>query len=398
MQRRPLGLVGWVLLGLLTTASSTSAADLGPVSVNLSGDLRLRSEYLDNAGFQDGNERWRQRFRLRLGLVADVTEHTTVGLRFASGAKSYPTSGNQTLDSENLAKFDFPIDRVFVRYQREAGPAVTTFYVGKFGHPFYTPTEIVWDGDLQPAGAAEVIEFKPMGITLALGQYVIRESEQTTGKGSSVYVEQFSWRGQSEPAAFGLGVAYYAVSNPVQVASDAKANNSDFLTNKNFGTCTVTNPGSCTGALSDFQMLNASAEVTLKQLPLPLKLVGEYVNNLGAKEAVVGGNSFGEENMAWLAAVYYGTAGQQGDWRIGAGYAQIEADATVASFNSDDLQQTNVNTIFTELRYQLASKISVYYDGYYQQRNNIDLARANVNAAVDDTTLYRHRVSLVAEF
>ncbi|HEY5600381.1 MAG TPA: putative porin [Candidatus Manganitrophaceae bacterium] len=400
MRRRWRWLSGLILGGVLIAGVPAQGAEVeaGKVTLNFSGDLRLRSEYISNARFNEGDYRWRQRFRLRFGVTADLTEHTTVGFRLVSGPKNDQPSGNQTFDSENFAKFDFPIDRVFLRYKRETGPALMTLHIGKFGHPFYTLSGIVWDDDLQPAGAAEVFNLKGTGLTVALAQYVIRETDESKGTGSSLYAEQISWKGDVGATALGAGVAYYGFSNPTQIASDAKASSSDFTTNKNFGTCNGSNPGTCTGELSDFRILNLNAEATLKQLPLPLRLVVEYVNNLGAKEASVGGTSFGKENTAWLAAAYYGKAKEKGDWRVGAGYTQIEADAALANFNSDDYQQTNVNTLFSELRCQLQSKLFAIYDGYYQKRNNFDLAKANGNPATDNTTVYRHRLSLIVEF
>ena len=57
-----------------------------------------------------------------------------------------------------------------------------------------------------------------------------------------------------------------------------------------------------------------------------------------------------------------------------------------------------MNTIFTEARYQFHPKSYIYYDGYYQKKNNFDLFQANGNPVPDDTRMYRHRVTLVVEF
>jgi hypothetical protein len=371
--------------------------EIGKLLLDFSGDLRLRSEYIDNARFDRDEYRWRQRFRLRFGVASDLTEHTTVGFRFATGAKTYQTTSNQSFDGENFADFDFPIDRAFIRYKRAMGPSEMAIHLGKFGHPFYTPTEVLWDGDLQPAGAAEVIVLRRI-ITIAAAQYVIREQDTGKGKGSNVYAGQVAVKGDLGAIANGtLGVAYYAISDPASLRKDAFVSDSDFLTNKNFTSCTGS-PPTCTGEISDFKLLNISGELSFKAFPTPIKAIGEYVNNLGAEDVPVGGNRLGEEETAWLVAAYLGKAKEKGDWRIGAGYTQIQADAVVANFNSDDLQQTNVNTVFTEFRYQVHSRIYVFYDGYYQKRNNFDLAKANANAAADHTWQNRHRINLAVEF
>jgi hypothetical protein len=398
MTRRILSTVGLISAIALMAPRPSDAADatVGKVPLTFSVEFRLRSEYIDHNGFNADDDRWRQRFRLRFGVTGEVSEHATVGFRLSTGDKLYETTAYQTFDSADFSKFDFTIDRAYVGYKRQGGPVLTTLSLGKFGNPFYAPSEIVWDVDLQPTGAAEQFAFNRSGMTVALAQYFIRERDTVKGTGSSIYAEQISWKHAFAPAAVGLGVAYYDIVDPLQVANDAFASNKDFLTNKNFATCTGANPGTCTGTISDFRILNLSADTTWTHVPI--RLVGEYVVNLGAKEAVVGGTPFGKEDRAWLAAAYYGKTKDKGDWRLGAGYTQIEADAVVANFNSDDLQQTNVNTIFTEFRYQLHPRSYIYYDGYYQTTNNFYLFQANGNPAVDDTRQYRHRVTLVVEF
>ena len=370
--------------------------EVGKIPLTFSFELRTRSEFIENSGFNDANDRWRQRYRLRFGATAAITDHLLAGFRLSTGDKAYPTTAYQSLDTADFAKSDFTVDRAYIGYKRPTGPLQTALYIGKFGHPFYTPSEIVWDADLQPAGAAETFTFNGTGLTVALAQYVIRERDKAKGAGSNVFAEQIAWKKDFAPLAVGLGAAYYHVDDPIQVANDAFANNKDFLTNKNFATCTGANPGTCTGTISNFDILNISTDETFKKVPI--RFVGEYVVNLGAEDGLVGGIPFGKENKAWLAGLYYGKAKEKGDWRIGGGYTEIQADAVVAAFDSDDLQQTNVNTIFTEARYQIHPKSYIYYDGYYQKKNNFDLFQANGNPATDDTRVYRHRVTLVVEF
>ena len=355
------------------------------------GDLRLRTEYEDNKSFNNERYRWRQRYRLRFGAKADITESVQVGFRFASGEKTYQTTGNQTFDSPNFADFDFPLDRVYARYRTDVGGAKFTFHAGKFGHQFWYPTEILWDQDLQPSGIAETIVLPGAGLTINAAQYVIRQADRNDlpgggQKGNEVYAVQAVH--DRDWGAFGtkVGVAYYNVADAGQICLDAVASDWDFRTNKNFGNA------ACSGTISDFQLLNINVQVSLlRDSVWPVKFIGEYVNNLGAEKAVVNGNNYDEEDTAWLVGVHVGTK-KPGTWRFWLAYSQIEADAVVANFNSDDLQQTNVNTIYPQISYQITKNMSIDYDGYYQTRNNYQLARDNGNA-IDDTTQYRHRIN-----
>ncbi len=367
------------------------------------GDLRLRSEYEVNKSFNKERYRWRQRYRLRFGVNAGITDNVDFGLRLASGERSYQTTGNQTLDGRNFEKFDFTLDRVFAKYKRDIGGAEFTFRAGKFGHPFWYPTEIVWDMDLQPQGLSETIRFG--NTTVHLAQYVIRQADRNdlpggSKKGNELYAFQVIQDLNLGGTGARVGVAYYSVADAGQLRMDAYNSNSDFTTNKNFNYYDSAT-GSFQGDVSDFNLLNINALLTLlKESRWPLKIVGEYVKNLGAESITNlngSGNDYGKEDTAWLLGIGVGTK-KPGTWRFWLSYSQIEADSVVANFNSDDLQQTNVDTIFPLISYQITKNMSIYYDGYYQKRNNYQLARDNGNSATDDTTQYRHRINWKMSF
>ncbi len=399
----------WFLIVILLAINSSiivenvHGEDVLSRKLKLSGDLRLRSEYEDNKGFNNERYRWRQRFRLRLGVNADITDSVDVGLRLASGDRSYQTTGNRTFDGVNFEKFDFTLDRVYARYRQDFETVRLTLTAGKFGHIFWYPTEILWDMDLQPQGLAESLNIKGTGITVNLAQYVVRQADRDDSaggakRGNELYAAQLVYNASLGDAAIKTGIAYYSVADSGQLGLDAKASNSDFTTNKNFNTCTGNVDSPCTGKISDFNILNINAEFSfLKESVWPVKLVGEYVKNLGAESGPVGGNGYGDEDTAWLLGVGIGTR-RPGSFRFWLSYSQIEADAVVANFNSDDLQQTNVNTISPLISYQLTKDMSVYYDGYYQERNNYPLAVDNGNAAKNDTRQYRHRINWTLKF
>ncbi len=360
------------------------------------GDIRLRSEYLGNKNFDENRYAWRQRIRMRFGVKAAVTETIEAGIRMATGGTNYQPTGNQSFDTLNFADFGFDLDRVYVSYQ----PGESFKIIGgKFGHPFYCPTEIVWDQDIQPSGAAEIFTLPKLGVSLKLAQYVIREVDRANGvpvgdNNSELFVQQLVWKSKKNNALSAVfGVAYYGFSDNEQLRIDARASHTDFLTNKNFGT-------GLTGPISDFQTININGHVVYKGLGIPLKLIGEYVNNLGAKSFAVNGTNFGDEGVAWGIMGYAGGLRNPGEFRAGVGYFQIEADAVVANFNSDDLQETNVNSVMVDISYKLAPNVVLQYDGYYQKRNNYALAVANGNTVGPnkDTRFYRHRLNLKVSF
>lgn len=393
----------------LVSPESLRAEDALINKIKLSGDLRLRSEYEENKGFNDEAYRWRQRIRLRLGAAADVSDNVDVGLRLSTGDKTYQSTANQTLDGKNFEKFDLTLDRAYARYRNDFGPANLSLYGGKFGHTFWTPTEVLWSSDLQPQGVAESVDIKGTGLTLNLAQYVIRQADRNdvpggTNNGNELYGGQVLHKGEFGGAGTKVALSYYSVADSGQLGLDAKASNAEFTTNKNFNTCTGTVTSPCTGEVSDFRLLNLSAEASfLKDTEWPVKVIGEYVKNIGAKSFEVNGNSYGKEDTAWLIGVGAGKT-DPGSLSFWISYSQIEADSVVANFNSSDLQQTNVNTISPKISYQITKNTSVFYDGYYQERNNFELAKDNGNCTVggtsncSDTTQYRHRINLLVNF
>lgn len=382
------------LLALKIHVAGAEDAVLG--KLKFFGDIRLRSEYLDNKNFDENRYAWRQRIRMRFGFKAAITETIEAGIRMATGGTNYQATGNQSFDTSNFADFNFDLDRVYVSYRPDDSFKIIG---GKFSHPFYCPTEIVWDQDIQPTGAAELFTLPKHGLSLKLAQYVIRETDRANGapvgdSNSELFVEQLVWKSQRDSTfSAALGAAHYQFSNSKQLRADARTSHTDFLTNKNFGT-------GLTGPVSDFSVLNVNGHLMYRGLGVPLTLIGEYVNNLGAKTLSVNGTDFGDEGVAWGIMGYAGVLKNAGDFRAGVGYFEFEADSVVANFNSDDLQETNVNSIMVDISYQLVPNVVLQYDGYYQKRNNYALAVANGSSAGVDknTRFFRHRLNLKVNF
>src|SRR5215469_6266236 len=127
---------------------------LGPLSV--SGDIRVRAEPFFN-GPPDGSfDRARASVRARLNFLADLGEQFQAGISLASGDVNNPISTSQTLGVFYTRKA-FALDQAFVTYKpSEFKPLTVT--AGKFRYPWYN-TELTWDKDLNPEGAAQTLAF-----------------------------------------------------------------------------------------------------------------------------------------------------------------------------------------------------------------------------------------------
>ena len=127
---------------------------LGPISI--SGDIRVRGEPFFN-GPPDGSlDRARASVRARINFLADLGPQFEAGLSLASGDVNNPISTSQTLGVFYTRK-GFALDQAFVTYKpSEFKPLTLT--AGKFRYPWYN-TELTWDKDLNPEGAAETLAF-----------------------------------------------------------------------------------------------------------------------------------------------------------------------------------------------------------------------------------------------
>ncbi|MGC1913425.1 MAG: putative porin, partial [Candidatus Acidiferrales bacterium] len=128
--------------------------EFGPFS--FSGDFRLRDEPFFGGPANQSLDQNRERFRFRLNLDAKLNDDFSGGFSLASGDINDPTSTNQTITGFYTRKA-IAIDKAFLDYTPHQFHALT-LTGGKFGYPWYN-TELTWDKDLNPEGAAETLAF-----------------------------------------------------------------------------------------------------------------------------------------------------------------------------------------------------------------------------------------------
>ena len=148
--------------------------------ISLFGDIRLRHEGF----FQDGvDARNRERFRLRVGARIQISDELEGGIRLVSGDPNEIISNNQTM-TDVFTRKPINIDNVYItiRPAKSIGLEKAFFSVtgGKFVVNFFRPratmlSELVFDEDLTPEGAAEEI-------TVLEGQGVFRNLKLLGGQ------------------------------------------------------------------------------------------------------------------------------------------------------------------------------------------------------------------------
>jgi hypothetical protein len=159
-------------------------------SVELFGDIRLRYEDRD-AKAPDYTSVRLQRFRysLRFGLRGDIKDDFYYGFRLetASNPRSpWVTFGSSTSGVPYQGPFGkstagINLGEIYLGWRPAPWVDLT---VGKMPNPLYT-TPMVWDGDLNPEGAAERFKYSVGNADLfaTFGQFVYEDTNpnQTTG-------------------------------------------------------------------------------------------------------------------------------------------------------------------------------------------------------------------------
>ena len=128
---------------------------------------------------QDRRNLWR--IRARLGIEATIGQHTTAGVRLASGSSNGPVSTTEQLGG-GLSKKDVWLDQAWLAYS----PADwVTVRGGRFGNPFWT-SDTLFSNDLNFDGLAANLQYDVDGGDLGLfGNLAVVPLEYTSDSSPS---------------------------------------------------------------------------------------------------------------------------------------------------------------------------------------------------------------------
>ncbi len=290
--------------------------------IKLKGDFRHRHELIQEGNKEDRN-RWRIRFRL--SLEGEVTDEWSVGTRFATGS-SDPVSTNQTLDG-GLATKGFHLDRAYFDFHPQAVKGLHVIG-GKFGVPFAVveKTELIWDGDLSPEGAAikyknkahEKVEVLLSGALFYLEERGADDDTWMAGGQLGCKVEP------AEDMHFMVGGGYYDYREVKERPGLYEAD--DF-----FGNTYTTYEGeedTFEVYANDYNLFETFGEFGVSMEKVSLKVYGNFVTNTEADSL----------NNGWLigGTVKYGK--DRGNVKVYANWREIEDDAVIGAFTDSDFR------------------------------------------------------------
>jgi hypothetical protein len=311
------------------------------LKTQLQGDVRVRYEniHIEDEPDNGGRDKDRQRIRARLGAYTEINPEVDTGIRIASGSSNDARSTNQSLE-DYFSKKDLWLDLAYIDYHPEA---VAGLHVigGKMKQPWEAVGDIVWDGDINPEGAAVTYSTDLGGAELfgSAGYFVLDDAVDGEGvefkHDARLYSGQVGTRiAATDYIKLMLGGSIYAYDND----EDASALVSSFL---------MAN-GNTT---DEFRLYEAFAQVDFTGLPLPLSLYGQYVKN-GAARGVDE-----DQDQAWLVGFVTKLVGVKLDYN----YRDVQRNGVVGGFTDSDFAAGYVGSRGHKLKakYDLSKNFSV---------------------------------------
>ncbi|HWD91546.1 MAG TPA: putative porin [Verrucomicrobiae bacterium] len=331
----------------------------GIKDVGLFGDMRFRYEQREGDAPGGGRiELDRGRFALRLGLRGTAADDFYYGLRLETSANprspwvTFGTSSSGTPYQGPFGKSTdgIAIGQIYLGWKPAEWLEVT---VGKMPNPLYT-TSMVWDGDLNPEGAAERLRYKvgKADFFATFGQFLYQDTNPNKASGglginglagqTTDNIFQFAMQGgftyhftTNVFAKVGATVYQYAgLHHAVSpFFGDSYVGEGAFLgTNtvnsvqgaSGFGTSWNNNPGLPNSlgfpnnqvGLNNLTVIEVPFELNLKLQKVDMRLFGDFAYNLDGKkraEAAASAYSYFLDNFASTGSTLTGFKAQTGD-------------------------------------------------------------------------------------
>jgi hypothetical protein len=388
---------------------------LGPIS--FSGDVRLRAEPFFGGPADESLDRVRERLRVRFNAIADLGSQFRAGLTLASGDLNDPISTNQTLTGFYTRK-PVALDQAFVEFKPHQFKALTLIG-GKFRYPWYN-TELTWDKDLNPEGAAQTLAFKldtpvlkrivlvgfelPFAEVAGTASDAKRITQQITYGGQlqtswqlgsravlSAYSAFYDYRGADNIA---LALARAGAKNPqtpltgaLPLGSGNPVQDSTYTTTATTvvtvgGTSYPTGVTAITNAqfASKFSLFDniARLDIDTGRARFPLSFIGDYVQNMGACDNLtnivaapansdtlsfkqsVNAPCISRQRRGYWMEGRVGRLQEKNDVQFGYTHLYIEREAVLGNFNYSDIRQgTNVTQHRFDVFYQFDRNVQL---------------------------------------
>jgi hypothetical protein len=303
-------------------------------------------------------DRDRMLLRARLGMYAQLSDTTNMGLRLTTGTIVGPTSTSQTMGNY-FNKSSFVLDLAFIRW---APRPDLRLIAGRMPNPFYVASDLVWPRDLSFDGVAlqgDYLLAPNLSAFATAGAFPLEEFN-VAARDKWLYAAQVGadW-GISSKSRLRVGLAYYDFANiegvqettlpPVEPRLLTTGYQSSAypatVRLKGNTLININAPGSTAlatwGLASQFRPINLTAGLSMAVFePYVLNVGLDWVKNTAFNLADIRQRS-GLSNLeleakttGLQASVEFGRAklNVMGDWLVGATFRRIERDAWIDGF------------------------------------------------------------------
>jgi len=283
------------------------------------GDVRFRQETVKNDGVPNAKDQDRQRIRARLGAYTEINPQVDTGIRIATGSSDDARSTNQDLNNY-FDKKQIWLDLGYVDYHPDAVKNLHLI-AGKMNQPWVSMGDIIWDSDINPEGLAVTYKYPVSGSTElfgSAGHYTLKDNVDGEGvqfkHDLRLYAGQLGGRfALTDSLKLTLGGSIYSYDNDKNSACPTSG--------------TVTAP--CALAVNGnspnetFKLYEGFGQLDIANLPVPLSIYGQYVNNKDASN---------DQDTGWLAGVKTKVYGFGVDYN----YRDVQRNAVVGAFTDSD--------------------------------------------------------------
>lgn len=362
-----------------------------------SGDLRYRHEDIR----QEGNitNRERDRLRLRFGVLAKVNDTINAKIQLsttntgADNARSTnQTLGNATAGNGPWDRKPLSIDLAYVEWKPYTP---VTVVLGKISIPWTTTTSYFWDKDLTPEGG--VVKFSKGAWFGDVGYHWLGEQNSGTNVArstdSKMVSAQFGLKQPIGKTTLTAAVGYFDVQHvqdqPINVGGTIGATcttytafNPAFSSDGSLGNTTKT-VGGCNLLASDFNLIEAQAQLDFMAGKFPISVFVDFLKNQGAEEYNA---TLGKLDTAMSAGFLFNKASAAKSWEAGVVYQKTEKDSMFAQFHDSDFGGGLVDTdgYVVKAAYVPATGWTLNAQYIINKRNN-DVAATNGTITVAKT-------------
>jgi hypothetical protein len=334
----------------LNAAGKNETLPLWIQTMAMKGDFRLRYEQTVKEG---STGRIRERIRFRMSLEAMVNPVSKIVLGLATGSTADQKSTNATLENQFAGKY-IGVDYVYLEYNPVSS---LTVFGGKFKNPLWNVTDLVWDSDINPEGAA--VSYKQninskLSLFANAGVFVLDEASTGEPEDPKMHVVQ-------------PGVEYLITDKiGLKVAFTGYMN--DYVKLKNNltgGVSGATNSKTGVNLKSNYNSNVLGLQFTMKEMGLPyITIFAETVTNT---DTDIKSDNTG--NAAGIIACVEKTV-NPGDWQVKLMNRYLEKDACLDILPDSDAYggKTGYKGIEAIADICLLSNINLTFD-YYKTEN-----------------------------